>query len=133
MKLRFLLLLPLLALSACGTFGSIISGQVENPLTPSRALIMHATFNGGVVVAAGEYAYLPRCPAPAPCSQQAVVNQLRVYVNNAETALRRLDDWALGNASLNGPALYEAALIAVQTAQNYATSGGLRFISATGT
>lgn len=130
MKLRFLLLLPVLFLSGCL---GVLTGSTSNPLTPRSALILHATFDGGVVVAAGDYAGLPRCPAPAPCSQQSVVNTLRIYVNKAEDTLRQLDQWALGNTSLNGVALYQAALIAVQTAQSFAISNGLSFAPAQGT
>lgn len=130
MRFRFLLLLPVLFLSGCL---GVLTGSTPNPLTPRSALILHATFDGGVVVAAGDYAGLPRCPAPAPCSQQSIVNTLRVYVNKAEDTLRQLDQWALGNTSLNGVALYEAARIAVQTAQNFATSSGLNFAPAQGT
>lgn len=134
---KILLVVSLLALGGCASFfhdaGAILGGTVGNPLTPRAALQLHTTFDGGVVVAAGDYAYLPRCPAPAPCSDQKIVNQLRVYVNGAEDTLRQLDQWALGNTALNGPALYQAALIAVATAQQFATQTGLRFAPATGT
>lgn len=134
---KVLLVLALFSLGGCGAFfhtaGPILGGQVGNPLTPRIALQLHTAFDGGVVVAAGDYAYLPRCPAPAPCSDQQMVNQLRVYVNSAEITLQQLDQWALGNTALNGPALYQAALIAVATAQQFAASAGLRFTPAAGT
>lgn len=121
------LFLPLLALAGCGTLGSILTGGVANPLTPARALSIHAAFDGGVVVAAGNYAALPRCPAPQPCSSQQIVNTLRTYVNSAESALNKLDAWALGNSSLDAAALYQGAMVAVQTAQEYAAKTGLQF------
>lgn len=123
----------LLALGGCQTALNVLSGGVANPLTPSRALVLHASFDAGVVVAAGNYAALPRCPAPAPCSDQKVVNQLRVYVNTAERVLSQLDDWAQGNPKLDGPALFSAAIGAVSAAQEYATQNGMHFIPASGT
>lgn len=128
---KVLLVLTLLSLSGCFLHNVPIGGS--NPLTPRLALQLHTAFDGGVVVAAGDYAYLPRCPAPAPCSDQQAVDQLRVYVNSAEAALQKLDQWALGNTTLDGAALYQAALLAVQAAQQFATSTGLRFTPATGT
>lgn len=135
MKLRVLaaVLLPLLALAGCQTAGAILSGQVDNPITPQRALAVHAAYDVGVVVASGRYAGLPRCPGANPCSQQAVVNNLRKYVNTGEDALNQLDVWALGNDRLDGPALYSAAMGAVLTAQKYALQYGLSFTPVPGT
>lgn len=134
MKLRFLFLLPLLLLLAgCGTVGDILLGNVDNPLTPQYALAVHAGYDAGVVVAAGKYAALARCPAPQPCSEQTVVNNLRKYVNAGEDALNQLDAWALGNTRLDGPALFALAIGAVTTAQKYALEFGLTFNRAPGT
>ncbi len=130
MKYRHLLLALPLVLGGCAT---LLTGGVNNPLTPKIALTLHASFDAGVVVAAGDYAYLPRCPAPQPCSQQAVVNKLRSYINPAEATLTKLDQWAEGNSTLNGVSLYQAAILAIQTAQTYASSNGLTFTPATGT
>lgn len=130
MNLRALLLVPMIVLGGCTTT-AIITGGIANPVTPARALTLHSTFDGGVVVAAGDYAYLPRCPAPAPCSDQKVVNQLRVYVNGADGVLNQLDKWAEGNATLDGAALYKAAIKAIGDAQSYAQSNGLKFTPAT--
>ncbi len=120
----------LFLLGACTTT-AVLTGGIANPVTPARALTLRATFDGGVVVAAGDYAALARCPAPAPCSDQKVVNQLRVYVNGADGVLTQLQAWALGNASLNGADLYTAAITAVTDAQSYASSNGLKFTPAT--
>lgn len=133
MKLRALLIIPILALAGCATALQVLTGQVDNPLTPQFALSVHAGYDAGVVVAAGKYAGLQRCPAPQPCSDQAVVNRLRVYVNAGESALNDLDKWALGNARLDGPALFALAMGAVTTAQKYALEYGLHFTPAPGT
>lgn len=108
-------------LVGCATVGAVVSGSVANPITPARALAFHASFYAGVVVAAGHYADLERCPAPTPCSEQAVVDKLRQYVNGAEGTLVRLDDWAQGNSRLDGPALFALAKGLVVTAEQYAT------------
>lgn len=125
---KFVLAVTLaLALAACTTAGAIISGSVDNPLTPKVALQLHTSFVAGVVVPAAAYAKLPRCSrAPAPCSEQTVVNQLRTYVNAADALLKKLDQWALGNTALDGPALFRAATIAIQTAQSYAAAQGVK-------
>lgn len=125
-----LLFLPLLAIAGCGTIGSVLNGSVSNPVTPNRAATLHAAFYAGVLAASADYAGLPRCPAAQPCSDQKVVGQLRTYVNGAEASLTRLDGWALGNTSLNGPALYQAALLAVTTAQSFALGNGVAFTPA---
>lgn len=123
-------LVVLAVLAGCGglgTAGAILSGSVANPITPKMAYQLHAGFTGGVVVVAGNYAALPRCSrAPQPCSEQTVVTTLRVYVNSAEGLLDKLDAWALGNTSLDGPALYQAAKIAIATATNYALANGVK-------
>lgn len=135
MKLRALIIVPALVmtLAGCQTAVQLLTGQTKNPLTPQYALAVHAGYDAGVVVAAGKYAGLPRCPAPQPCSDQAVVNKLRVYVNAGETALNNLDQWALNNPRLDGPALFAIAIGAVTTAQKYALEYGLSFTPAPGT
>lgn len=131
--IRALLIVSMLALAGCQTAIQVLTGQVDNPLTPQFALAVHAGYDAGVVVAAGKYAGLQRCPAPQPCSDQVVVNKLRIYVNAGERALNDLDQWALGNPRLDGPALFALAMGAVTTAQQYAREYGLSFISAPGT
>lgn len=126
---RFLPLafVALLALAGCNTVGSIITGSTANPVTPKAALQLHAAFYATVAVPAAAYNRLPRCShAPAPCSSQAVVNKLRLYVNSANATLKQLDQWALGNSSLNGPALYQAASIAISTAQSFNAANGVK-------
>lgn len=121
-----LLLIPMLALAACGPIAGTLTNPVDNPLTPKIAYDLHASFAGGVVVASAHYAGLVRCPAPAPCSEQKVVDAMRSYINKADASLRDLDAWAVGNTKLNGPALYQAALLAVTTAQSFATTNGVK-------
>lgn len=126
---RFLPLafVALLALAGCNTVGAILTGSVTNPVTPKAALQLHAAFYGTVVVPAASYNRLPRCShAPAPCSKQAVVDKLRLYVNSTNVTLKSLDQWALGNTSLNGPALYQAATIAISTAQAFNSANGVK-------
>jgi hypothetical protein len=116
----FVALAILAGCSGLGTAGAILSGSVANPVTPARALILHTTFKDSVEIPVAFYVALPRCShSPAPCSDQKVVNQARIYVNAAVKALRALDDWALGNTALNGPALFAAAQFAVAQARDY--------------
>lgn len=128
--LAILLIVPLIALAGCSQTLQLLSGGINNPITPSRALALHAAFDGGVVVAAGRYAALPRCPAANPCSSQAVVNKLRTYVNGAEATLDKVDQWAAGNTSIDIQAIYQAAIIAVTEAQSFGRDNGLKFTDA---
>lgn len=117
----------LLALAGCQTAGAILTGSTANPITPRAALQLHSAFYATVAVPAASYNRLPRCShAPAPCSEQAVVKTLRKYVNSANATLKLLDQWALGNTSLNGPALYQAATIAISTAQAFNLANGVK-------
>lgn len=124
---RLFVVLAFVALAGCGTLGTIISGTTSNPITPKAAIVLHSSFAVAVVLPAGRYASLPRCSKnPPPCSSQAVVNGLRRYINPASVALKKLDAWALGNTSLDGPALYSAAVLAIEAAKGYAASQGVK-------
>lgn len=128
---RFLPLafVALLALGGCqtGTIGQIITGSVTNPVTPRAALQLHAAFYGTVAVGIANYNELGRCTKKAPpCSRQSIVNQSRKYGNAAEAALSKLDQWAVGNKNLNGPALYAAAKIAMDTAVSFNLANGVK-------
>lgn len=114
--------LTLAGCSTIGTAGKILTGGVANPLTPARALAIDNGFSGGVVVAAGLYAALPRCPAVKICSSQPVVDQMRNYIGKATALIDQLDEWALGNPAIDGPAIYSAALLAISTAETFASS-----------
>ncbi len=127
MLLRIVGLIALIMLAGCNTAGSILTGNVTNPLTPRNAIILHTAFTVGVEIPAGIYASQPRCSTVVtqPCSKQAIVNGLRRYINPANTTLRKLDKWALGNTTLNGPALYQAATIAITQAKDFALASGI--------
>lgn len=116
----------LLMLAGCGTLGSVVTGDTANPVTPTAAKTLRAAFIAGIVIPAGEYADLPRCSRnPPPCSKQAVVDGLRRYINPLSGTMKQLDAWANGNTSLNGPALYQAATIAIQTTKAFAKANGV--------
>lgn len=126
--MRKVLILGLAVLLAgCGTPGAaILAGTVANPVTPKIAFELRATMQE-IAVAAGTYAKLPRCThAAPPCSSQAVVAQLRLYVNAGEDATGKLDSWALGHSTLDPQSLYAAALAAVGAAENYRLAQGVK-------
>lgn len=135
---RFLAMVPLVAVllltAGCGattggtgvgsTVGAILSGSVDNPVTPARALALRATFKATVLIPASVYVSWPRCSASSGpiCSKQSIVRQLRTYINPTVDLLRKLSAWANGNKALDGPALFRAASIAVSSAQAFATA-----------
>lgn len=127
-RMKKLLIIALtLGLAGCNVASDVITGSISNPITPKIALQLHTGFAGGVVVVAANYAALPRCSRnPQPCSEQAIVNTLRIYINNAERLLDNLDAWAKGNSNIDAPALYRAAVIAINTAKDYAAIKGIK-------
>ena len=116
----------LLALGGCSTVGAVLSGNVNNPITPKVAYQIQASIDE-VAIAAGTYARQPRCPTAAPlCSDQNVVAQLRTYVNAGEAAAHKLNAFVLANPTLDAHAIYQAALDAVSVAQSFAISNGVK-------
>jgi hypothetical protein len=114
-----------ISLASCGTVGDVITGQVVNPLTPKIAYQLQASIDV-VTVAAGSYARLPRCSrAPQPCSEQSVVGQLRIYVNAGQDAAHKAVDFAVQHPNLDGSAIYDAAVKAINAAKNYAALKGV--------
>lgn len=124
-RLLPLALVALLALGGCVP-GAILGGTVANPVTPTAAKTLRAAYIAGIVIPAGLYGDLPRCSHHAPpCAQQAVVDGLRRYVVPLSATMKQLNAWAKGNTSLNGPALYQAAVIAISTTKAFAIANGV--------
>lgn len=106
MKIRaFLAGLALAALASCASTGG--------GTTPAQAVFAAKSAYAGVLTAAVVYESLPRCAAsvPKPCSDPAVVAQLRKADTTASTALDAAE------AAVRTPAIgADAASKAIQTA-----------------
>lgn len=124
---KALLILSTVVLAGCGPIGNILTGSIANPITPKVAYQIQASMDE-VAIAAAVYAKQPRCPDATAviCSSQAIVKQLRLYINAGEDATHKLDDFVLNNPTLNASAIYTAALDAVNVAQNYALANGVK-------
>lgn len=98
MKQYAITLLAGLLLAACSSF------KAETP--QQRAFALQVDYNA-VAAALLSYESRPRCPAPHPCSDPSIVDEIRKADNDAFAALQAAQK-AITTGDANGPSAYKA-------------------------
>lgn len=110
-----------LALTACG-----VLGLPATTSAPDTVFALRAGYDAAFLKPAAAYNSLHRCPLPMPCSDQGVVDQLRLADASAKALLDGAENVARHHPELDAKTAISAAHNAVTAATQILTLYGVK-------